>query len=253
MGLFFMRAACAKFTQIQHQQRRAQRIIHPMKHLHLPEFSGPTWIVGDIHGAFSDLDKHLAARGYTPETHRLVCCGDLVDRGAESHRAIEFLQRPNVYSVQGNHEAMMREFHRGEFDRDLYVMNGGSWFVAMTIYERAEYVEYLGALPVAITIDTTSGPVGVAHAACAKWTWAEFLENLHMPDVVDRAQWYRGPMYRIDDVRAVVSGHTVVSTPTRHHNTIMIDTAGWHPRGNGFTVLDVETLEVVAPLAGEPA
>jgi len=46
----------------------------------------------------------------------------------------------------------------------------------------------------------------------------------------------------IQDVLAVVVGHTPMQRMTSLGNTIYIDTAGWHPSGAGFTLLDANTL-----------
>ncbi|WP_194726085.1 metallophosphoesterase [Noviherbaspirillum malthae] len=67
---------------------------------------GRDLIVGDVHGCFSALQAHLDVLGFDPEVERLFCTGDLVDRGAESDLAKEWLSnKPWFYTVRGNHEA----------------------------------------------------------------------------------------------------------------------------------------------------
>lgn len=65
---------------------------------------GRDFVVGDIHGEFSMLEDALQIIGFDPIKDRLLCCGDMIDRGAESHRAFEFLEQPWFFSVKGNHE-----------------------------------------------------------------------------------------------------------------------------------------------------
>jgi serine/threonine protein phosphatase 1 len=69
--------------------------------------SGRLFIVGDIHGMFSLLYEKLAALGFDEQTDTLVSVGDIVDRGLESERFSEFLDKPYVFCVKGNHEDMM--------------------------------------------------------------------------------------------------------------------------------------------------
>ena len=69
-----------------------------------------------------------------------------------------------------------------------------------------------------------------------------------MDELIDGALWSRSRIQAMDDsivegVRAVVVGHTPMQHPTSLGNTIFIDTAGWHPSGAGFTLLDAATLE----------
>lgn len=61
---------------------------------------GRDFVVGDIHGEFSLLESALESISFDRERDRLICCGDLIDRGPESHRALEFLLKPWFYSMK---------------------------------------------------------------------------------------------------------------------------------------------------------
>ena len=50
---------------------------------------GRDFAVGDIHGCFTALQIALDAIGFSPETDRLFCAGDLVDRGPGSHLVVD--------------------------------------------------------------------------------------------------------------------------------------------------------------------
>lgn len=75
------------------------------------------YVVGDIHGCFKEylrLEKKLikdAARH--DATHRIISCGDLIDRGPESKEVVEHFRKEQQSGthdlVLGNHEAMMLE------------------------------------------------------------------------------------------------------------------------------------------------
>jgi serine/threonine protein phosphatase 1 len=111
---------------------------------------------------------------------------------------------------------------------------------------------------VAVEIETEGGIVGIVHADCPTQSWAEFLRLLVTPDLPssqrkalrDAAMWDRSRIeseYRggVEDVRAVVVGHTPLAQVVVLGNVYHIDTAGWHPSGAGFTFLDADTLETV--------
>ena len=66
---------------------------------------GRDFAVGDIHGCFTALQIALDAIGFSPETDRLFCAGDLVDRGPGSHLVVDWLDKPWFFSTRGNHEA----------------------------------------------------------------------------------------------------------------------------------------------------
>lgn len=64
---------------------------------------GTDYVVGDIHGCFDLVDQALARLGFAPDQDRLLCVGDLIDRGPQSAQVDAFLARPYVYAVRGNH------------------------------------------------------------------------------------------------------------------------------------------------------
>ena len=66
--------------------------------------SGRDFVVGDIHGYVSRLMQQLDVVGFNPLTDRVICTGDLIDRGPESADALNLLDEDWFYSVMGNHE-----------------------------------------------------------------------------------------------------------------------------------------------------
>ena len=61
---------------------------------------GTDYVVGDIHGHFTLLQNTLKELGFSEEKDRLFSVGDLVDRGEESHLALEWLDKPWFYPVR---------------------------------------------------------------------------------------------------------------------------------------------------------
>lgn len=228
---------------------------------------GRDLIVGDIHGHFTRLEAALAVMAFDPSKDRLFSVGDLVDRGPESKDALSWLDKPWFHAIQGNHEDMAIRWGMPDcrMDRGNYAANGGSWNIANTPEERTEFSHALRVLPVAIELETEHGLLGIVHAECPCASWEEFAEALRtgwvqtptglrnsksaMDDLIDGAMWSRTRIQDMDDsivegVRAVVVGHTPMQRATSLGNTLFIDTAGWMPRGAGFTLLDAATLAV---------
>lgn len=142
---------------------------------------GRDFAIGDIHGHFSLLATALAAIGFNESTDRLFSVGDLVDRGPESHLALEWLAKPWFHAVQGNHEDMAIRWPNGFMDAGNYTSNGGGWNVANTPDVRRQFSDAFNMLPVAMQVDTDGGPVGIVHADCPFASWSDLLFALTDP------------------------------------------------------------------------
>ena len=71
---------------------------------------GTDYVIGDLHGCFSLLERLLGEVHFDKSRDRLFSVGDLIDRGPESLRCLQLLAEPWFYAVQGNHENMMLNF-----------------------------------------------------------------------------------------------------------------------------------------------
>jgi serine/threonine protein phosphatase 1 len=61
-------------------------------------------IIGDIHGCYDELQELLAKAGIGDD-EPVIALGDIVDRGPDSPRVVEFFrQQPHFHSIMGNHE-----------------------------------------------------------------------------------------------------------------------------------------------------
>ncbi len=63
-----------------------------------------TLVVGDIQGCADELQELLDAVGFVAGTDRLVCVGDLVNRGPQSLDVMRLVRRLDGELVLGNHE-----------------------------------------------------------------------------------------------------------------------------------------------------
>ncbi len=65
------------------------------------------WVVGDLHGCYTNLMKKLETIGFDTKKDLLISVGDLVDRGTENVECLELITFPWFRAVRGNHEQMM--------------------------------------------------------------------------------------------------------------------------------------------------
>ena len=221
---------------------------------------GRDFAVGDIHGHFLTLQTVLDNIGFDRTKDRLFSVGDLVDRGPDSEMALDWIDEPWFHAVQGNHEDMAVRWPNGHMDAGNYAANGGSWNVANTPDVQRQFADALGALPIAIEVETHEGLIGIVHADCPFPNWPDFIWALsaesvtkNMRDrVIDAAMWSRERIQSedqsgVDDVRAVIVGHTPLERPAVLGNVYHIDTGGWH-RSGYFTLINLATLETIPPM-----
>ncbi len=73
------------------------------------------YVIADPHGFLKETRAALERAGYfqDPEPHRLIVCGDVLDRGEEAIGMSEFLatllRRGELIYIQGNHEDLMMQ------------------------------------------------------------------------------------------------------------------------------------------------
>ena len=64
-----------------------------------------TYIIGDIHGCFYTLNDLLEALAFNPNKDRIICTGDLINRGKHSFEVLNFFSKHSfTSSVLGNHD-----------------------------------------------------------------------------------------------------------------------------------------------------
>lgn len=217
--------------------------------------TGRDCVVGDIHGHFSKLQAQLDGIGFDPATDRLFSTGDLVDRGPESMQALDWIGRPWFHAVRGNHEDMAIRWPEGSVDATVYLTNGGAWNINHPASVQLEIARALQVLPLAIEVDTASGPVGIVHAECPFDDWAELSDAMARqqlsPHARETLMWARTRIRRAIDtpiagIRALIVGHTTIEHYRVLGNVHCIDTGAWSDgQDRPFTILDLATLEVV--------
>ncbi len=212
--------------------------------------------IGDIHGHYSRLEACLAAIDFDPKRDRLFSVGDLVDRGPESERALDWLALPWFHAVRGNHEDVAIRCARGNpIDRDAYSRNGGDWFMALPASGQQRFASAFAKLPIAIEVRTGPGVVGLLHADCPLSDWRLLAHALDEAGpsarLTEACMWSRRRIESqdcsgVDGIRAVIVGHTPMPALQTLGNVYHIDTAGWQSSGY-FTLLNLASLEAEMP------
>ena len=92
------------------------------------------YVVADPHGFYTELIDALKDKGYFDDTspHKLIICGDLMDRGKEALKMQQFvldlMDKDMVILIRGNHEDLMLALldHWAERSYELrpHVLNG---------------------------------------------------------------------------------------------------------------------------------
>ena len=197
---------------------------------------GRDFVVGDIHGSFTALEQLLLQINFNPVCDRLFSVGDLIDRGPESHRVVEFLDYPWFHAVMGNHEQMLLDAAHDTNTYDTWVRyNGGAWWREIPAKLQLRIRNMVASLPMAFEIGTDNGQFGVVNADIPTGlSWKKFIQNLGTDvDIAEYALWSRnryqyykllGRTNPVEGVDWVIFGHTPVNQPLQVANFYYIDT-----------------------------
>ena len=229
--------------------------------------SGRDFVVGDVHGEFPTLERLLERVAFAPDRDRLFALGDLVDRGPQSAEALAWLeQRRFALSVRGNHEHMLLEKLTRALERDGPLpWTTPGWFVdQVPPTDWPRWAEAMWRMPIAATVRTGAGAVGLVHATPTARHWETMCTRIEDGNAdtiwlamnstarargdARRAQEERVPVDgRIDGVRAVLTGHAVVVDVTTTANVLHIDTgAGFRDGRLTLARIDTDPIDVMS-------
>lgn len=220
--------------------------------------AGRDFAAGDTHGEFDELAHALDEIRFDGARDRLFLVGDLVDRGRHSRDALDWLRRPGIHSLLGNHEEMFLALYRDREPKgiDVYLdtdRNGRAWWRDIGEDVRAEFLALWRTLPLAFEIETATGRVGMTHAEVPiGWDWPMFCEYLAQNDSDTRhsalwerkrAQW--GDATGVPGIDRLLVGHTPVARPCALGNVVYLDTGlvygreGYDPQRGRLTVVEL--------------
>jgi serine/threonine protein phosphatase 1 len=194
---------------------------------------GRDFVIGDIHGAYDLVIAGMKEVRFNTLTDRILCTGDLIDRGAGSFRCLKFLERPYVFAVSGNHDYDFSKLSYEEIQTLASVnFNGMKWAKDLSREQLTSLQIKLASLPIAMEVPTERGLVGIVHADVpAGWSWQKFTKALEEGDsqALETALYGRDRIQDRDDsgvdgVGRVFVGHTVVwNGPQRFCNVYAVD------------------------------
>lgn len=178
-------------------------LIHTPHHELPLNTCGRDFVVGDVHGHARLLDTLLAAVDFDPATDRLIALGDLIDRGPDSLELLTRVERlPWLFSLRGNHEAMLKDSLQSVVSALLWHRNGGEWGQEIpreTLHALARLVD---GLPLAMTLPLRDGRrIGLIHAEVPVGCSWQDIETIH----VDRLQQTRQSRDPDDDESLVAT------------------------------------------------
>lgn len=206
---------------------------------------GRDFVIGDIHGCVTAMQRQLQSIGFDERRDRLICVGDLIDRGPDSRHAFDLLALPWFYSVIGNHEHLfvsaMREGHAEH--REVFLNNGGDWVLHYP--ERwHEWFALIEQLPLAIELENHQGEhIGVIHADYPLADWQDFAQMSYHD--AERAIWAREAFrqretYTVKGIDWLIYGHNVTRHELRLGNRLYIDGGAY--LGNDFIIKNIDEL-----------
>lgn len=207
-------------------------------------FKGVDYVVGDIHGMFSNLEDKLKKIGFNKDVDRLFSVGDLVDRGEESYKVAEYINAKWFFPVRGNHdEFILRSYYKQEaFDNERWrrEINGGTWWFKLSEDFKADIAGLVSTLPYAIELNTPRGLVVISHANLPFFVDWNTIKHLINTDDQTRhyIQWNRDrardvKMEKIEGIYKAYFGHTVVDEISTNVNSTFIDT------GSGYENINI--------------
>lgn len=195
-------------------------------------------VIGDVHGMADLFERMLDRISREAPQARVICVGDLIDRGEESARALRlaYARRDQVTVLLGNHEEMLLRFlDEPEAEAERWLHNGGlqtlaSFGLAAGAESRtvlrdrlrealgADVETWLRGLP----LSWISGNVLVTHAGADPWR----------PITLQSARGFVwghedcGRRARTDGIW-VVHGHRLVPNARATEGVVSIDTGAF--------------------------
>jgi diadenosine tetraphosphatase ApaH/serine/threonine PP2A family protein phosphatase len=183
---------------------------------------GRTFVVGDIHGCYDELQSLLEKVNLNAQD-RVIAVGDLTVKGPKSREVLElFSQDDRFSSVIGNHDLALVKYLKGE---SIYLKTTQQKTFKEVLAGGKHLLEYLTSLPSYIELDKhIVVHAGVRPEVPLDRQVIEDLVELRTlgPDRTDRdgKPWYE----QYDGEKTVLFGHWPAPIPRRGKRAIGLDT-----------------------------
>jgi len=192
------------------------------------------FIVGDLHGSYNLLIDKLEEINFNKTKDIMYSVGDLIDRGPDSLKCLKLIEEPWFKSVMGNHEELMIDVILNGRNNNLWIMNGGMWYLSEDINEVKRLARLAEQLPYSRTIDN----IGICHAESPTSDWNDAIN----PNELNKSKmvWGRSKITQksiTKNIKQTYHGHTIKPIVTVSGNATFIDTGAYYT-GN-LTVLEI--------------
>ena len=198
------------------------------------------FVVGDLDGNFTKLKSELDKVDFNPQDDVLISLGDIIDRGNDSARLVEYLQEINAHVVLGNHEHMMLEalMGRDSYAMRLWVQNGGKWHQTADFQTLVSMCKWFLQQQLAITVDYQGTKIGISHTLPPTWSWEHMSNNTaeNVRSLLWDRERFNKKMNKVNHgVSFSIHGHNSIPEPIWIANSMHIDTISFGKP----TVMDV--------------
>ena len=193
-----------------------------------------TYVIGDIHGQLEQL-KVLLEKMKFNENDELYVMGDVVDRGPDPIKALQYLMTlPNCVCIAGNHEWMALESLKlmlneitEEFIQTLdenqvtilldWLRNGGKTtmdqFCKLSKEERQEVLDFIGDFEAYVELKIQGQKYLLVHAGLNDFYYKKPIEEYTIDDLLVRLQLPDG-----DTKDLTMTQHWPIRTPRPTHH-----------------------------------
>ncbi len=221
-----------------------------------------TYVIGDVHGEYEQLVE-LVEKMHITEEDSLYILGDVIDRGPEPVKALEYLMTiPNCTCLAGNHEMMMLSNIKmllSEITEDYlddlsveeleplleWLHNGASNtisdFAALSVEEREEIIDFVKDFEVYVELEVNGQRYLLVHAGLDNFSKEKKLDEYYLENFVWTRLDYGQKYY--DDV-IMVTGHTPTQVIPKNPNP------GYIYKANNHIALDCAACSESGRLAG---
>ena len=214
---------------------------------------GRDFVVGDVHGCFRTLERALAELQFDRTRDRLFGVGDLVNRGPHSNEAVDWLEERFTAVALGNHDRAALRWFEAKLSGSPKANN--DWKDALDPTDYPRWRTALSQMPLALTVETPYGPVGVIHAEALEPDWSRTVTLLEAGSDTDIDNALLGfeqytPAIRrmksqpVQGLRALVSGHFVVEEVKITGNRWNLDTGAGFADRNRLSFLEINAPEL---------
>lgn len=154
-------------------------------------------VFSDVHGHLDEL--HMTLKLFESlKVDKLVCCGDLVDKGNHSDAVVDIMREQDIPCVQGNHDK------KAQF----------TW-LSHAEPLKPSMIEYLTDLPISLDYEWEGKTVHVCHAN--PWHDASYYLYPTAPDFLF------DEVIKAVTADVVIMGHTHHAMSVTYKDTLMIN------------------------------